>query len=166
MQLSDFIKPIKVPTQFEVPKTLTYQHLKATLLNRKDAKEDLFAVNSSLDLIRKTRGGSWPEEELSEEYNDLDLAWHERENRDGTSFAYSIRDAQGEYIGCIYLYPLGQRQELSQELLAYDFDASWWTTNIAYSRGDYAVLYNGLRTWLDQEFHGFGKPWYSNIVIP
>ena len=165
MQLSDFIKPINIPVGFKAPPQLEYKHLRATLLNRKDGKEDLIAVNSSRDLIHKTRGGSWPEEELSEEYNDLDLAWHERENRDGTSFAYCVRDVQGFYVGCFYLYPLGQRQPLSQELLAYDFDASWWTTNEAHGRGDYACLYDGLRVWLDQEFHGLGKPWYSNVII-
>ena len=166
MEISRLIKPIKVPPDFKAPVNLQYKHLVATLLNREDVKEDLAAVNSSRRTILRTRGGSWPEEELSEEFNWLDLVWHEREARENSSFAYAVRNTEGEYIGCFYLYPLGQRQALSKELLAYDVDASWWTTTEAYKRGDYHTLYLGLRQWLMEDLGAVGKPWFSNIDIP
>lgn len=166
MDLSGLMKPINVPQDFKAPVSLQYKHLVATILNRSDVKEDLAAVNSSQRTILRTRGGSWPGQELSEEYNWLDLIWHEREARENNSFAYAVRNIQGEYIGCFYLYPLGLRQALSKELLAYDVDASWWTTTPAYERGDYTTLYLGLGQWLIDDLGAVGKPWFSNVQIP
>ena len=166
MDISKLIKPIKLSRDFKAPVKLQYKHLVATILNRADLKEDLAAANSSRKLIHRTRGGSWPEQELSEEFNWLDLAWHEREARDNNSLAYAVRNTEGEYIGCFYLYALGLRQALSNELLAYDVDASWWTTTEAYERGDYHSLYLGLRQWLIGDLGAVGKPWFSNLEIP
>ena len=129
-------------------------------------KEDLEAVNSSIDIIRKTRGGSWPEGELSEDFNWRDLVWHERENDAKSSFAYAVRDAAGEYTGCFYLYPVGYRAALSQDGLQYGADASWWVTTKAYEKGEYEVLYHAVVSWLENELSAVGKPLFSNLEIP
>ena len=85
-------------------------------------------INASLELIARSRGGGWPTEPVTEADNFVDLVWHELEFRDGYSFTYAVYDTGGAYLGCCYLYPLGRRTELSEALLDYDVDVSWWVT--------------------------------------
>lgn len=157
----NLLKKLSLPNSFMPPTKLIYDDLVATPLTRTDLKEDLVAVNSSLEVIRKTRGGSWPDEELSEEFDLLDLAWHEREFRDRTSFAYVIHLASGEYVGCFYLYPIGERTEFTNATKEYDVDASWWTTQTMYDTGYYKKLQTAVEQWLEDEFP-FTSIYYSN----
>ncbi len=159
-----FIRKFNLPDGFEAPVSLEFQDLIAKPLNRKDVQLDMEAVNSSLEIIRKTRGGSWPAEAVTEEFNFLDLAWHEREFRDGDSFAYAVRYTSGKYIGCFYLYPMGLRTELTEELLEHDVDASWWVTAEGYEQGYYQKLFSALQQWL-KDFP-FSNVYYSNQEIP
>ncbi len=149
---------------FQAPRELEYEDLRAKTLTRTDLKADMEAVNSSLEIIRKTRGGTWPSEPVSEEFDVLDLAWHEREFRDGDSFAYAVYDMPGTYIGCFYLYPMGLRTPLTGELLGYDVDASWWVTTEAYKQGYYEKLYKALQKWLSDL--SITNVYYSNKEIP
>ncbi len=159
----DYIGLIK-KLNFQAPKDLEYEGLQAKALTRSDLKADMEGVNSSLELIRKTRGGSWPSEPVTEDFDLLDLAWHEREFRDGTSYAYVVYDDKGAYIGCFYLYPMGARTELSEYLMEYDVDASWWVTTEAYDKGYYEKLYKAIQTWLAD--FPIQKAYYSNKEIP
>jgi hypothetical protein len=95
----------------------------------------------------------------------LYLVWHELEFREGGSFTYVVRDTEDGYLGCAYLYPMGGRTRLSEELLGYDVDVSWWVTPTAYARSYYQMLYRGLRHWLAEDFP-FKAPYYSNREIP
>ena len=61
-------------------------------------------------------------------------------------------DADGQYLGCCYLYPVGGRTPLTEELLGYDVDVSWWVTPQAYERGYYTKLYAALGTWIEGAF--------------
>ncbi|MGH3995398.1 MAG: GNAT family N-acetyltransferase, partial [Pseudonocardiaceae bacterium] len=69
------------------------------------------------------------------------------------------------YLGCCYLYPMGRRTELTEKLLAYDVDVSWWVTPDAYERGYYRKLCRALAHWLIEQFP-FDQPYYSNAEIP
>lgn len=140
MDISSHIKKFSLPSSFAAPTHLQHASLIAVPLNRLHVLEDPAAVNSSGATIRATVGGRWPEEELTEDFNFLDLAWHEREFRVRRSFAYAVHEG-GEYVGCFYLNPLGSRVPLSEELLEkYDTEAYWWVTAAAYERGLYEVL--------------------------
>ena len=159
------IKKLQVPDGFTVPVTLAFEDLEARALSRLDLHEDVRGINASIELIRRTRGGSWPSEPVTEEYNYVDLVWHELEFRDGTSFSYAVYDTSGAYLGCCYFYPLGRRTELTRELLDQDVDVSWWVTPDAYARGRYAQLYTALQHWLAVAFP-FWKAHYSNAELP
>lgn len=50
-------------------------------------------------------------------------------SREGGSFTYAVYDSRGQYPGCCYLYPMGRRTPLTEELLTYDVDVSWWVTH-------------------------------------
>lgn len=148
-----------------VPTELSYDDLVARAITRADLDDDVRGINASLSLIRRTRGGTWPTGPVTPEGNYADLVWHEVEFRDASSFTYVVRYADGGYLGCAYLYPLGRRTPLSEALLACDVDVSWWVTPDAYERGDYRKLHRALRRWVAVELP-FSAPYYSNAEIP
>jgi hypothetical protein len=160
-----FIKRLRLPDGFTPPTRLGHEDVVAIAITRADLSDDVHGINSSIDLINSTRGGGWPTEAVTEEYNFVDLVWHELEFREGVSFAYVVRRTDGTYLGCCYLYPLGRRTELTEQLLDYDVDVSWWVTPAAYEAGYYSKLYDALRAWLEGEF-SFWRPYYSNRQIP
>jgi len=165
MDYTRFIKKLELPAGLVPPTQLRYDVLVATAITREHLRDDVAGINASLDLIRQTRGGDWPTGPITEEYNFVDLVWHECEFRDGKSFTYAVYETAGHYVGCCYLYPLGGRTKLTEELLGHDVDVSWWVTPAAYEQGYYATLYTALRHWLTTEFP-FWKPYYSNAEIP
>jgi hypothetical protein len=165
MDYASLIKKLPLPPRFVAPTQLTYQDLVARAITRADLHDDVRGINASIALIQATRGGGWPTEPVTEELNFVDLVWHELEFRDGTSFTYAVYDPDGGYLGCCYLYPMGRRTELTEELLRYDVDVSWWVTPDAYERSYYHKLYRALRHWVAEEFP-FRAPYYSNAEIP
>lgn len=165
MDFTPYVKKLRMPDGFTLPVRLVHHDVVATPLTRADLAEDLHAIRMSVDLIRRTRGGKWPPEELGEVEDLDDLVWHEVEWSAGISFAYVVRDAAGTYLGCFYLYPLGRRAALSEEVLGFDVDVSWWVSSSAYDSGYYARLYDALRAWLANAFP-FWKPYFSNREIP
>jgi hypothetical protein len=165
MDYASFVRKLELPLGFTAPRQLTYEDIVARALTRSDLHDDVRGINASIELIRATRGGDWPTGPVTEEENFVDLVWHELEFREGISFAYAVYDADGRYLGCCYLYPMGRRTELSEELLNYDVDVSWWVTPEAHERGYYTKLYAALRHWLAEEFP-FGAVYYSNAAVP
>ena len=165
MDYARFVKRLELPPGFAAPAQLTYEDIEARALSREDLEDDVRGINASLELIARTRGGGWPEGPVTEEFNFVDLVWHEQEFREGESFSYAVYDADGAYLGCCYLYPVGRRTPLSEGLLDRDVDVSWWVTPDAYRRGYYAKLYRALGRWVADEF-GLAAPHYSNVEIP
>jgi hypothetical protein len=159
------IKKLVVPAGFTPPARLAYDDIVAAAISRDHLQDDVRGINASIPLIQQTRGGGWPEEPVTEEFNFVDLVWHELEFRDGTSFTYAVYEDGGGYLGCCYLYPMGRRTELTEELLGYDVDVSWWVTPDGYARGYYAKVYAALEQWLAREFP-FWRPYFSNTEIP
>jgi hypothetical protein len=165
MEYSQFVKKLDLPAGAAVPAKLTHGGIVARALSRADLSEDVRGINASIEIIRRTRGGSWPTEEVTEDFNYIDLVWHECEFREGDSFAYAVYDDGGAYLGCCYLYPMGRRTPLTEELAEYDIDVSWWVTPAAYEAGHYTGLYRALRQWLAEDLP-FEKPYFSNREIP
>jgi hypothetical protein len=165
MEYRGFIRKLEVPDGRTVAGKLTYEDVVARAITRDDLREDVRGINASMDIIRRTRGGGWPTEEVTEEFDFVDLVWHECEFRDGGSYTYAVYDTDDRYLGCCYLYPMGRRTQLTEDLLKYDVDVSWWVTPTAYDQGYYLKLYRALRHWLAVELP-FSEPYYSNRVIP
>ena len=161
MDLAGFVKRLQLPDGFTPPRELSYEDLRARAISRVDLAEDVRGINASLDLIRRTRGGSWPTGPVTEDYNYVDLVWHEQEFREGESFSYAVYQAAGGYLGCCYLYPMGSRTPLTEVNAAHDVDVSWWVTPDGYSRGFYAKLQAALRQWVIEDYP-FTNPHFSN----
>lgn len=88
---------------------------------------------SSIDVIRSTRGGSWPSPELSFEEDMIDLGWHQREFENKTSFAFTVMNLdETKCLGCFYLYPAGYRKKAPENS---DVDISFWVTQKEYNKG-------------------------------
>jgi hypothetical protein len=158
-------KRIVLPEGFTLPTRLVFEDIVASVLAREHLKDDVAGINASLDLIRRTRGGGWPTEAVTEEFDYIDLVWHECEFREGYSFSYAVYSNTGEYLGCCYFYPLGRRTPLSADLMAYDVDVSWWVTAAAFERGYYEKLFRALKRWGTGDFP-FKALHFSNAVTP
>ena len=165
MDYQGLVKSLRLPDGWAAPAELAFEDVRAHALTRHHLSDDVRGINASLELIRRTRGGDWPAEPVTEDFNYVDLVWHECEFRDGGSFTYASYDDKGQYLGCCYLYPVGRRTPLTAELARYDVDVSWWVTPDAFERGYYATVYRALRHWMAAEFP-FPAAWYSNAVIP
>jgi RimJ/RimL family protein N-acetyltransferase len=159
------IKSLSLPDGWAAPAELAFEDVRARALTRHHLRDDVQGINASLGLIRRTRGGDWPAEPVTEDFNYVDLVWHECEFRDGGSFTYASYDDAGQYLGCCYLYPVGRRTPLTAELARYDVDVSWWVTPAGYERGYYTKVYRALRHWIATEFP-FPAAHYSNAEIP
>jgi RimJ/RimL family protein N-acetyltransferase len=165
MDYTGLVKSLRIPDGYRVPAELAYEDIRARAISRADLPDDVRGINDSIELIQRTRGGGWPTEPVTEEFDYVDLVWHELEFREGYSFAYAVYDAAGRYLGCCYLYPMGRRTALTPELVEHDVDVSWWVTPDAYDRGYYTKLYLALRQWVEDHFP-FARPYYSNREIP
>lgn len=165
MDYSAMVKRLVVPDGAEVPRRLVHGEVIARAIGRDDLADDVRGINASLDLIRRTRGGEWPSGPVTEEYNYVDLVWHECEFRDGGSYTYVLRRADGSYLGCLYLYPLGTRTPLHPDILALDVDVSWWVTPDGYTSGYYTEVFTALWSWFTGEL-AFWVPHFSNREIP
>jgi len=130
----------------------------------KDAEIDYMAVMSSIDTINEIRNDSWPTKELTLEDNQIDLGWHQREFEFHQSFSYIVWTKDlSEYLGCVYFY----RTELPwiKAPDGADVDISVWVTKKTYDNGLYPIIFNCLRSWVENGWP-FKTPYYSNKKIP
>jgi hypothetical protein len=162
---TNLVKRLSLPAGFVGPRELAHDDVRAAPITRDDLDDDVRGINSSIELIRHTRGGRWPSHPVSAEENYVDLVWHECEFRDNHSFTYVARDDRGGYLGCCYLYPMGVRTPLSETTAQHDVDVSWWVTQDAYDAGWYPKVYRALRVWTTTAFP-FTNPYFSNARIP
>jgi hypothetical protein len=129
-----------------------------------DAALDYATVMSSIDLIKRIRGGNWPTPDLTLEEDLIDLGWHQREFEFGTSFAYTVLSPfKDECIGCVYIYPT-DKPWLNPPKDA-DVVVNMWVTEKAYKNGIYPELFGFVKTWISKEWP-FNNPHYSNKEIP
>lgn len=92
-----------------LPREAALGPFRLTPLSPEHVDEDLEAVTGSEQLLCGLFGDDWPQG-LTREANAIDLAWHAREFAANRSFAWIVRDADGLYLGCAYLFPdLGAR---------------------------------------------------------
>lgn len=151
---------LQLPENFSVPETFSHSHFHFRPLLFSDIDIDYAAVMSSIDIIRKTRGGDWPDPTMTREENHRDLGWHDKEFEDRSSFSYiAFSPDKTEYRGCLYFYPPGTRGEKS---INTDVDVSFWVTQKAYDEGDYEKLYDAIKEFL--KLWPFEKVAFTNEV--
>jgi hypothetical protein len=96
-----------VPPDFQVPAGLTFGALRLEPLGPEHNESDYGAWTSSIEHIRATPGfpwGSWPTL-MTPAANLRDLEQHADDFRLRKGFTYTVLDAAGHVIGCVYIYP-------------------------------------------------------------
>lgn len=100
--------PEFVPADFVVPVEVIFgDDLRLTPLGPEHNASDYAAWTSSIDHIRVTPGfpdGSWPRAMTGAE-NLRDLERHAEDFRLRKGFTYTVLQADGEVVGCVYIYP-------------------------------------------------------------
>jgi hypothetical protein len=87
----------------DLPREVDLPPFRLTRLSMAEIDEDYAAVISAATVLEGL-WGDWPEG-LTREEDLIDLAWHAREFTLRRSFAWVVRDNEGTYIGCAYLFP-------------------------------------------------------------
>lgn len=153
---------MKLSKDFRVPDNIKTENFLFRKLTTRDVYLDYLAVMTSIDVIRKTRGGSWPTKDLAFEEDLVDLGWHQKEFESQSSFAYTVFSPDNtQCLGCFYLYAAGTRKEVDS---SYDVDVSFWVTQDSYDKGLYEKLYDEIKEFLKR--WPFEKPYFSNDVLP
>ena len=133
-----------VPPDFVVPIEATFGDLCLVPLGPERNAADYAAWTSSIDQIRATPGfpdGSWPVL-MSVSDNLRDLERHAEDFRLRRGFTYTVLDANGEVIGCVYIYPSSDENVDAKVL-------SW--VRVDRSAED-RPLYEAVRAWLQNDW--------------
>lgn len=152
-------------TNYTIPPILTTSTFIARKLCARDNDLDYAAWHSSIDIIRKTRGGNWPTEDMTKEENMIDLSWHQREFEYKSSFAYTVMNLdETECLGCFYIYPFGEGMSSTIKPDGeYDIEVSWWVTQKMYDKGFYEELETFVKNFVEKTFPDL-KVYYANII--
>ena len=137
-----------------LPREATVGDFRLTPLAPAQVDEDFDAVTGSARVLAGLFGGDWPAG-LTRADNLVDMGWHEREFTAKRSFAWIVRNAEGTYIGCAYLYPeIGARGR---------GEVVTWLCDLP-DRVDLLDRFNTLfRDWLTPYLpDGFALDWTSN----
>lgn len=144
-----------VPADFSPPSRLDHAEFRLRPLGPEHNGRDHVAWMGSIEHIRATPGfpdRDWPEA-MSLEENLADLEQHAEHFRDRVGFTYTVLDPHGpvdraEVIGCVYLYPDGQRGDGVHDGVHVQ---SW----VRVDRADLdALLAATVREWLERAW-----PW-------
>ena len=104
MNYHGLVKRLDLPAGVDPTAKLEYDDICARAISRADNDDDVQGINAGIELIRRTRGGSWPTEPVSVDFDYVDDVWHECEFREGGPFTCAVYDSRGQYPGCCYLY--------------------------------------------------------------
>ena len=104
-----------VPVGFDPPTSLVTDQFRLEPLGTQHNTADHAAWTSSIEHIRSTPGypdGNWPPRDgMTLEQNLADLRRHAGDFARRTGFTFTVLDpADGDVIGCVYLYPAASEQ--------------------------------------------------------
>jgi hypothetical protein len=154
-----------VPADFQAPLEVRLGQYVLRPLSELYVEADLAAVNSSMDLIRQTRGGTWPSKPITLEEDREDLIEHHRQFKERLAFAYAILSEDAKVCaGSVYIYPPNHPfDDSDKSLMPANADAtvSFWTSQQAYDEGFYPTLYSFVTAWLKKDWP-FIRPYISN----
>ena len=104
-----------VPPDFVVPLTLETPQFRLEPLGPEHNEADYEAWSSSKEHIHATRGfedSSWPDDRGLED-NLRDLRRHADDFAKRGGFTFTVLDAGGDVVGCVYMYPARDDAEVA-----------------------------------------------------
>ena len=141
-----------VPTDFHVPQRIEQPTYVLRPLTTADVNKDYEAVMSSKQSLRQifAQNGKWPDEHMTLQDNERDLARHQADFEQRRGFTYTVETLDGDTcIGCMYIYPCDRG--------GYDAHIYYWVRDTVKPQGLEAELGTFLHQWL-QEVWPFRKP--------
>jgi hypothetical protein len=148
-----------VPASFEVPLSLETDHFRLRKLTIHDVVKDYDALMNSFPHARsKDPDAPWPAH-LTVEENLIDLAWHQKEFENRTSFVYTVVTLdETMVVGCVYINPTRK--------VGFDVEVRLWTRPAEqFAHIDEAILKRTVEQWLRQSWP-FESPGFAGIDIP
>ena len=137
------ILPPLVPADFVVPTEHVSDDFRLRMLTIHDVVKDYDAVMTSRETIQGVFGpeSDWPTAALSLEQDLIDLAWHQKEFQNRTSFAYTVMSLDETCcLGCVYIYPAPRED--------YDVQVILWVRQSALASGLEAKVLNTVKMWM------------------
>ena len=141
-----------VPEDFCVPQRIEQPNYILRPLTTADVERDYEAVMSSKQSLRQIFGqnGNWPDEHMTLEENERDLARHQTDFEQRQGFTYTVETPEGDScLGCVYIYPCDQS--------AHDAHVYYWVRDSVKAQRLEAELGAFLHQWL-QEVWPFRRP--------
>lgn len=155
-----------VPKSFDVPERLETEDFLIRKLQASDVYLDYIAVMSSIDIIKKVRGGSWPTKDLTVEDDLIDLSWHQREFEFKSSFAFTVMNKdESKCLGCVYFYPPRSEMSSAKSDENAEVSISMWVIQEAYDKGLYPKLFHTIKHWVEKDWP-FTKVAWVNKQLP
>jgi len=148
-----------VPASFEVPAKLETDHFRLRKLTIHDVVKDYDALMNSFPHARSTDPAApWPAH-LTVEENLIDLAWHQKEFENRTSFVYTVVTLdESMVIGCVYINPTRK--------VGYDAEVRLWTRPTEqFAHISEAILKRTVEQWLAAQWP-LQAPGFAGIDIP
>ena len=144
-----------VPPGFSVPVSLVTDEFRLRMLTVHDVVKDYDAVMTSREHLRGVFGpkSTWPAADLSFEQDLIDLAWHQKEFQNRTSFAYTVMSlGETHCLGCVYIYPAAPAN--------YDAKVILWARQSELKNGLEDRLLRAVKSWITREwpFNQVGYP--------
>ena len=146
-----------VPADFIVPVKLSVARFTLRMLSIDDVDKDFEAVTSSAARVSKVWPDSgWPTG-LTLRQNLIDLAWHEKEFQNRTSFAYTmVAPDESQVLGCVYFYPTDKA--------AHDAEVFLWVRESEVATDLDRELFEVVQHWLASDWP-FENPAYPGRII-
>jgi len=135
-----------VPDNFVVPAGLETDRLRLRMLTIHDVVKDFDAVMTSQHRLKTIfrPGSDWPTG-LTLEQNILDLAWHQVEFQQRTSFCYTVISLdEATILGCLYIYPANR--------MGHDAEVSMWVREAEAETGLDAHLFEVVQAWMARDW--------------
>ncbi len=145
-----------VPTDFEPPTEFVAGDFHLEPLGPVHNESDYAAWTSSMEHIRRSPGfteGNWPRE-MSADENRADLERHSRDFADRTGFTFTVLDASGDVVGCLYVYPARDGE--------HDADVQSWVRESEAASDD--ALRGAIAAWLISDAWPFERPLYAPLL--
>ncbi|MFG2721226.1 N-acetyltransferase [Streptomyces sp. NPDC048416] len=135
-----------VPDDFVAPRGLAAEGFRLEPLGPQHNESDHVAWMSSIEHIRTTpgfHGRDWPPAEgMDLAANLRDLVAHAKDFAARTGFTYTVLDAAGDVIGCVYIYPSRTHRHVT--------DVRSW---VCAARGELdGPLHNAVAAWLASDW--------------
>lgn len=133
-----------VPDDFVVPENLVTESFRLRMLTIHDAVKDYEAVMTSREHLQGVfgPGSNWPAADLSLEQDLIDLAWHQKEFQNRTSFAYTMMSLDEQRcLGCVYFYPT--------KATDYDAQIILWARQSELAGGLEVQLLKSVEDWVE-----------------